>query len=78
MNLNPNWIFASPFRSRHLHVPHEETLARKVEGKSGELAESDELAFGRAAAQIAAAEMGVKINFKTGEEVWQRCRLEEK
>lgn len=43
--------------------------SRKVEGKSGELAEPEELAFGRAAAQIAAAEMGVKINFKTGEEV---------
>ena len=43
--------------------------SRKVEGKSGELAEPDELAFGRAAAQIAAAEMGVKINFKTNEEV---------
>ena len=44
-------------------------LSRKVEGKSGELAEPEELAFGRAAAQIAAAEMGVKINFKTNEEV---------
>lgn len=46
--------------------------SRKVEGKSGELAEPEELAFGRAAAQIAAAEMGVKINFKTGEEVVEK------
>lgn len=48
--------------------------SRKVEGKSGELAEPEELAFGRAAAQIAAAEMGVKINFKTGEEVERQRR----
>ena len=40
-----------------------------MEGNGNELAEPDELAFGRAAAQIAAAEMGVKINFKTNEEV---------
>ena len=50
-----------------------------MEGNGNELAEPDELAFGRAAAQIAAAEMGVKINFKTNEEVWGtatpfRCR----
>lgn len=76
-----------PFRSKNISpcVPFTRLMSqqsRKVEGKSGELAEPDELAFGRAAAQIAAAEMGVKINFKTNEEVTAatpfRCRETEK
>lgn len=36
-----------------------------------DLEEPEELAFGRAAAEIAAAEMGVKINFKSKDEALQ-------